>query len=195
MLSNIYEGTNQKIDTTDIANNLNTNIEKSGIKNSQNENSIKQFVAHICEEYTNTLVHTKYENKINDIYNKALETVNNIFENAIMIFAIDLIAIIIINNKKISKNIQHIGIALVATSIFELSIWQIIISKIDINGIRIFNEVFSNSVVTIIKDMIKQIVSLSLGTMFIGIIFTCVYTLVVSIKTSNNKKETKVNEN
>ena len=44
MLSNIYNGSNQTIDTTEIAENLNANIDKLGIKNNQNENAINEFV-------------------------------------------------------------------------------------------------------------------------------------------------------
>ena len=119
MLSNIYDGTNQEIDTTEIANNLNSNIDQLGIKNKQNESAIQQFVTHICDEYTDTLVHTKYETQINDIYKKAIEALDQIYEIILIVLAVDIIAIIAINNKKISKDIQHLGIALFATSAFE----------------------------------------------------------------------------
>lgn len=193
MLSNIYEGTNQKIDTTDIEKNLNTNIEKSGIKNDQNENAIKQFVTHICEEYTNTLVHTNYEKQINDMYIKTVDILNLIYNIISIVLVLDLILIIIINLKKISKIIQYFGISLVATATFGLSVWQIIISKIDIKGIKIFNDVFSNTIVTIIKDIIEQIVALSVGFMFIGIIFISIYALITNINILKKQKETNKN--
>lgn len=189
MLSNIYEGTNKEIDTTEIANNLNENIDKSGIKNKQNESAIQQFVKHICDEYTNTLVHTKYENQINNMYKKATEALNQIYQIILIVLVVDIIAIIAINNKKISKDIQHFGIALFATSAFELSVWQIIISKIDIQGIKIFNDVFSNSIVTIIQEILNQMASLALGTLVISIIFIAIYVAI-----SVNKKSTKKDE-
>lgn len=194
MLSNIYEGTNQKIDTTEIANNLNENIDKSGIKNKQNESAIQQFVAHICDEYTNTLVHTKYETQINNIYKKVTETLDQIYEIILIVLLIDLIAIIAINNKKISKDIQHLGISLLATSAFELSILQIINSKINIQGIKIFNDVFSKSVVTIIQEIMNQIASLALGTLVISIIFIAIYVITAISKTSDKKEEMNKND-
>ena len=97
MLSNIYDGTKQEIDTIEIANKLNENIEKSGVKNSENEKSIQQFVEHICNEYTNTLVHTKYEEKINNIYIKIVESLNEIYRIIQTIFILDIIVIISIN--------------------------------------------------------------------------------------------------
>ena len=194
MLSNIYDGTEQKIDTTEIANNLNENIEKSGLKNSQNENAIKQFIEHICDEYTNTLVHTKYENQINEVYEKLINYLNKIYRVALIALVIDIIAIIIINKKKISKDIQQIGIAMFATSFFELGVWQTIISKVDINGIKIFNDVFSKSIVVIIKDVIYQIISLALGTIFISIILIAIYATIVSAKTPKDKEKNKTKE-
>ena len=188
MLSNIYNGTNQKIDTTEIANKLNGNIEKLGVKNRQNENAIQQFVTHICDEYTNTLIHTKYENKINEIYKKGTEILNKIYEFILVVFVIDIIAIIIINNKKISKDIQHIGIALLATSIFELSVWQIINLKVDIHGIKIFNDVFSKSVVVIIENTLGQVASLALGTIVIGAIFIIIYAARETYKSLKQKE-------
>lgn len=189
MLSNIYNGTNQEIDTTEIANNLNANIDKSGVKNKQNESAIQQFVAHICDEYTNTLVHTKYETQINNMYQKATEALNQIYEIILIVLAVDIIAIIAINNKKISKDLQHLGIALFATSTFELSVWQIITSKIDIQGIKIFNDVFSKSIVTIIQEILNQVASLAWGTLVISIIFIAIYVAI-----SVNKKSTKKDE-
>lgn len=182
MLSNIYDGTNQEIDTTEIANNLNSNIDQLGIKNKQNESAIQQFVTHICDEYTDTLVHTKYETQINDIYKKAIEALDQIYEIILIVLAVDIIAIIAINNKKISKDIQHLGIALFATSAFELSVWQIITSKIDIQGIKIFNDVFSKSIVTIIQEIMNQIASLALGTLVISVIFIAIYAIIVANK-------------
>lgn len=194
MISNIYDGKEQKIDTTEIANKLNENIEKSGIKNSQNENAIKQFIEHICDEYTNTLVHTKYESQINEMYKKTASYLNEIYRIVLIVVVIDIIAIIIINNKKISKDIQHIGIALFATSFFDLGVWQTTISKVDINGIKIFNDVFSKSIVAIIKDVIYQIVSLSLGILFISMIFIVIYATIVSLKTTKDKEINKTKE-
>ena len=189
MLSNMYNGTEQKVDTKKIEDNLNENIEKSGIKNGQNEGAIKQFVEHICDEYTNTLIHTKYETKINEMYIKIVENLNELYRITLTICVLDIIAIIMINKKKISKDIQYFGIALLATSFFDLSVWQIVMTKIDINGIKIFNDAFSKSLVNIIQEYIYQIASLALGTMVIGIIFISIYVTRVIMKASKNKDE------
>ena len=189
MLSNIYDGTKQEIDTIEIANKLNENIEKSGVKNSENEKSIQQFVEHICNEYTNTLVHTKYEEKVNDIYIKIVESLNEIYRIIQTIFILDIIVIIAINKKNISKVVQYFEITLFAASFFEASTWHIIISKVNIQGIKIFNEVFSKSIVIIIQETITKILSLSIGTMIMGIIFCLIYIIINILKLPKEKIE------
>ena len=189
MLSNIYDGTKQEIDTIEIANKLNENIEKSGVKNSENEKSIQQFVEHICNEYTNTLVHTKYEEKINNIYIKIVESLNEIYRIIQTIFILDIIVIIAINKKNISKVVQYFEITLFAASFFEASTWHIVISKVNIQGIKIFNEVFSKSIVIIIQETITKILSLSIGTMIMGIIFCLIYIIINILKLPKEKIE------
>ena len=191
MLSNIYDGTKQEIDTIEIANKLNENIEKSGVKNSENEKSIQQFVEHICNEYTNTLVHTKYEEKINNIYIKIVESLNEIYRIIQTIFILDIIVIIAINKKNISKVVQYFEVTLFAASFFEASTWHIIISKVNIQEIKIFNEVFSKSIVIIIQETITKILSLSIGTMIMGIIFCLIYMIINILKLPKEKNKTK----
>lgn len=187
MLDNIYNGTNKTIDTTEISTNLNANIDKLGIKTKQNEKAINEFVNHICNEYTDTLVHSKYENKINNVYKKAINGLNKIYNVLLIILAVDFIAILVVNNKKVSKDFQDCGIALMATSIFGIAGCQIVQAKVNIQGIKIFNDVFSNSLVTIMQDVFNKITSLSLGMLGVAIFVVAIYVAVVI------KKETKEN--
>ena len=192
MLNNIYSGTNQSIDTTEISEKLNANIDKSGIKNKQNESAINEFVKHICQEYTDTLVHSKYETEINKMYNKINTLLNKVYNTLLIVFVIDLILIIIINKNKISKDIQALGIALMSASIFQIVACQIITSNVDVKNIKIFNDVFSNCLVTIIQDVLNKINSLALGTCIFAVIILGIY---VSIKVNKKTKdETEQNE-
>ncbi len=186
MLNNIYSGTNQSIDTTEISEKLNANIDKSGIKNKQNESAINEFVKHICQEYTDTLVHSKYETEINRMYNKINTMLNKVYNVLLIVLVVDLILIIIINRKKISKDIQALGIALMSASIFQIVACQIITTNVDVKNIKIFNDVFSNSLVTIIQDVLNKINSLALGTCIFAIIILGIY---VSIKVNKKTKD------
>ena len=187
MLSNIYDGANKTIDTAEISTNLNTNIDKLGIKTKQNEKAINEFVTHICNEYTDTLVHSKYENQINNVYKKAINNLNKVYNAILIVTVVDLILILVINNKKVSKDLQDFGITLMATSIFGLAGCQIVQAKVNIQGIKIFNDVFSNSLVTIIQDVFNKFTSLSVGLLVIAIVVVGIYVaIVVSKKTKEN---------
>ena len=187
MLSNIYDGTNKTIDTAEISTNLNTNIDKLGIKTKQNEKAINEFVTHICNEYTDTLVHSKYENQINNVYKKAINNLNKVYNAILIVTVVDLILILVINNKKVSKDLQDFGIAMMATSIFGIAGCQIVQAKVNIQGIKIFNDVFSNSLVTIVQDVFNKFTSLSVGMLVIAIVVVGIYVaIVVSKKTKEN---------
>ena len=189
MLSNIYGGTDQKIDTKEIADNLNTNIDKLGIKTKQNEDAINKFVEHICNEYTDTLIHSQYEQKIHNVYVKLTEKLNEIYNIAFMMLIVSFIAILIVNRKKISKDIQYFVIAMLATSAFQLISYQIVQAKVNIQGIKIFNDVFSNSIVTIIQDVFSKINSIALGTFVIALLLNSIYVaIIVNKKTKENSE-------
>lgn len=189
MLSNIYQGIDEKIDTKEIAENLNTNIDKLGIKTKQNEEAINEFVQHICNEYTDTLVHSKYETEINKMYVKVIEIENKIYNIAFGAVIVDFIVIIIVNRKKVYKDIQCFGIAMMATTFFELISCQIVIYKVNIQGIKIFNDVFSKAIVTIIQDVLYKMNSIALGTLVFAIIFNAIYVVIIT------NKKTKENLN
>lgn len=185
IISNIYDGTDEKIDTTEIETNLNANIDKLGIKNSKNQKAIEQFVKHICDEYTETIIHTKYESQINEQYQKVISLLTKIHNVIMIILIIDAILLIIMNKKTASKIIQDLGIALFSSSIFKLSVCSIIMSKVNIEGIKILNDIFSKTLVTIITDVLTKIISLGIGALLIAIILIIIYAII----SVNKKKE------
>ena len=91
-----------------------------------------------------------------------------------------------INKNKISKDIQALGIALMSASIFQIVACQIITSNVDVKNIKIFNDVFSNCLVTIIQDVLNKINSLALGTCIFAVIILGIY---VSIKVNKKTKD------
>ena len=185
IISNIYDGTDEKIDTTEIETNLNANIDKLGIKNSKNQKAIEQFVKHIFDEYTETIIHTKYESQINAQYQKVISLLTKIHNVIMVILIIDAILLIIMNIKTASKIIQDLGIALFSSSIFKLSVCSIIMSKVNIEGIKILNDIFSKTLVTIITDVLTKIISLGIGALLIAIILIIIYAII----SVNKKKE------
>ena len=127
ILSNIYDGTNQKIDTTEIAENLNNNIDKLGIKTSKNASAIDKFVDHICEEYEDTVIHTSYEDNLNNAYSKIIKIGEKVTNITTITFAIALVLMTIISIKCEDKNIRNIGISLLSAGIFNIIVNKIIL--------------------------------------------------------------------
>ena len=193
MISNIYEGANKTIDITEISDNLNANIDKLNIRDSKNQKAIEQFVEHICQEYTDTLVHTKYENDINKFYKDIVIKKDKIEKIVIIAMVIDVIVILIVNNKNIEKDFQSIGTAIFSSSAFELIACQIINSRVSIKGIKIFNDAFSGMIVAIIQNVISKVVSFGIATLMIAIILIIINAIIIffSIHKDERKREWK----
>lgn len=193
MISNIYEGANKTIDITEISDNLNANIDKLNIRDSKNQKAIEQFVEHICQEYTDTLVHTKYENDINKFYKEIVIKKDKIEKIVIIAMVIDVIVILIVNNKNIEKNFQSIGTAIFSSSAFELIACQIINLRVSIKGIKIFNDAFSDMIVAIIQNVISKVVSFGIATLMIAIILIIINAIIIffSIRKDERKREWK----
>ena len=193
MISNIYEGANKTIDITEISDNLNANIDKLNIRDSKNQKAIEQFVEHICQEYTDTLVHTKYENDINKFYKEIVIKKDKIEKIVIIAMVIDVIVILIVNNKNIEKDFQSIGTAIFSSSAFELIACQIINSRVSIKGIKIFNDAFSGMIVAIIQNVISKVVSFGIATLMIAIILIIINAIIIffSIRKDERKREWK----
>ena len=187
MLSNIYKGTNQKIDTTEIANNLNKNIDELNIKNSKNESSINKFIEYICKEYTDTLIHTNYEQRINNIYEKLTITISKVKTASIIVLSVIIITLLIINNKRFERNIRQIGISLLSAGLFQTIVYNVIISNVRVQGIKIFNDIFSKTLVTIIQDILSKILNMGNQIMILSIILFIIYFVMKLIVKDNNK--------
>ena len=187
ILSNIYQGTDVKIDTTEIADNLNKNIDELDIKTSSNAKAIDQFVQHICDEYTDTILHTKYEASINEIYSKAVDLLEKINNIVMIVTVVSAILLIILNIKNISKLIQNVGSALLASSVFVLVAHNIVTTKVYIEGIKVFNDAFSNTLVTILKDVLQKIQSFGIVTLVIAIVLIIIYAIIAFCKAPKAK--------
>lgn len=185
IISNIYEGSNETISTEEISQKLNENIANLNIKNTD---SVKQFVSHICDEYVNTIIHTQYESKINDVYKEVTQLLNKSLTGFIISTIFFVVLLILTNINQMSKMVQDAGITLLATSSLGLISCKILTDKVYISGIKIFNETFSKVIVTIIQDIISNIVKIENTLLITSVIIIIVY-VIISI-TKDSKKET-----
>ena len=186
IISNIYDGTNETIDVNELKTNLNNKIEESidnqGLSSVQ-RNSIDTFVNTICNEYTKTMTHTKYEQDINNAYVKVLKYVQMAKQALLIAIIVVVILILAISIKHIYKGITSLGIAGTSSGAFYIATIIFIKSQIKINTITVLNDTISNSLRTIINSIVGNITSCGCILFVIGII------LIIFGNLLNNKKE------
>ena len=189
IINNIYNGTNEEIDTTEIANNLNANIDKLDVRTSQNKSALDKFVQQICTEYKNTILNTKYENTIHDLLNKTTNLITKLQTIVIIVTVIGGICLILLNIKNIFKLVGNIGTILLSSSIAILLAINLINSNINVSAIKLFNNVFSNSIVTILQDILNKINNFGLIILISSIVVILVNAVICFIRTKETKKD------
>ncbi len=190
ILSNIYEGTNEKIDTSEISNNLNSNIDKENVRTSSNSKAIDEFVEHICQSYKDTIISTSYENTINEKYSKITQKITKVQNILIIAIIISIIGVIALNVKDILKLLFWTESAVLSSAVMQLAITIVIKSKVNIDGIKIFNDAFSNIVVTIIKDILSKINIIAVKFIIVYFILVVIYAIIIL---SQKKEENQNN--
>lgn len=190
ILSNVYEGTNEKIDTSEISNNLNSNIDKENVRTSSNSKAIDEFVEHICQSYKDTIISTSYENTINEKYSKITQKITKVQNILIIAIIISIIGVIALNVKDILKLLFWTESAVLSSAVMQLAITTVIKSKVNIDGIKIFNDAFSNIVVTIIKDILSKINIIAGKFIIVYFILVVIYAIIIL---SQKKEENQNN--
>ena len=190
IINNIYNGTNEEIDTTEIANNLNANIDKLDVRTSQNKSALDKFVQQICTEYKNTILNTKYENTIHEILNKTTNLLEKLQTIVTIVTIISVICLILLNIKNISKLVGNIGTVLLSSSVTILVVINLINANINISAIKLFNNVFSSSIVTILQDILSKVNKFGIIILITSIVVILINAIINFIKT-NQKEEIK----
>ena len=190
ILNNIYNGTNEEIDTTEIANNLNANIDKLDVRTSQNKSALDKFVQQICTEYKNTILNTKYENTIHEILNKTTNLLEKLQTIVTIVTIISVICLILLNIKNISKLVGNIGTVLLSSSVTILVVINLINANINISAIKLFNNVFSSSIVTILQDILSKVNKFGIIILITSIVVILINAIINFVKT-NQKEEIK----
>ena len=114
----------------------------------------------------------------------ALQRISGI---VLIVALVSAILLIILNIKNISKLIQNLGTALLASSVFVLVAHNIVTTKVYVEGIKVFNDAFSNTLVTILKDVLQKIQSFGIVTLIIAIVLIIVYAIIAFCKAPKAK--------
>ena len=188
ILSNIYNGTKEEIDTSEIANKLNSNIDEQNVRTAKNSEAINEFVEHICQSYKDSIISTKYDATINNQYEKIIQKLGKVETIIIIVLIISIIIVIVLNIKDLLKILLNLQTISLATAIMQFAITITINKNVNISGIKVFNEAFSMSIVTIIQDIFGKINKFGIILLIIYVIFVIIYSIVEKCTKSNNSK-------
>ena len=193
VISNIFNGLEETVDTQEIKDNLNKNIEKSvGKLNITQQRAVDTLIEKICEEYTDTISHFSYEKQIFNIYQKALKYIQLAQKATLIAIGVSAILLILINLRRIYKIFVFIGIALTSSSIFFIITNGIINAKVKIQTITILNDAVSYTLRDVLSSILQTINQYGIILLVTGIILVIIANLIHNIFKA---KYTKENEN
>lgn len=160
IISNLYDGLEQKVDTQEIKDNMNQNIEKTLIDtklNATQKKAIDTLIDEICNEYTTTISHYEQEKQINGIYQKVIQYVEVAKKVLLVVIAIGMIILLVSNRKRIYKAFSLWGVSLTIVGTFFIILYTFVNTKIKIQTILILNEAISNTLRNIITQILNTI--------------------------------------
>lgn len=108
----------------------------------------------------------------------------------IIAIIISIIGVIALNVKDILKLLFWTESAVLSSAVMQLAITTVIKSKVNIDGIKIFNDAFSNIVVTIIKDILSKINIIAGKFIIVYFILVVIYAIIIL---SQKKEENQNN--
>ena len=186
IIGNIYDGINQEVETEEIKENLNNNIEKNIGKENITPSlkiSIDNFIECICKEYKTTISYFSSENGLNENYNKIIGYINLLKKVVLVSIGIDFLLLIVINLKKVYKFVSQIGITFTITGISLLLVNIFVNSKIKIQTITILNDTISEIIRKVLNENLNLMFKYGVIVLVLGIIMIIVPNLM------NNYKE------
>ena len=188
IITNIYNGFNDKISTDELKTSLRSNIEtliETKSLNQEQKKAIDEFIETICEEYKVTILNSEYEQQIYKIYNKIKKMTDLASKTTAVLMAFSTITIIVLNIKRNYKIGTNTGTAFLASGII-LTIINIYINKnVKVNYITILNEPLSIIIRNIINDNLQSIMKYGISLIIIGItsiIISCIIHNLVKYK-------------
>lgn len=197
ILNNIYNGMDEKIDTKEIKEKLNKNINNSlkGKISDSEQKSIDTFVDTICKEYETTISHTNYEKRINDVINKVNKYIDLVKKVMMITIGISVIILILLTIKRIYRIISRIGVAFVIDGLILILGENYINSNIKIETIMLLNNGISDVLQSIINEILANILKTGSILLGLGIALIIVYGIIKSLRKAKREKDQYTPEN
>ena len=191
IIGNIYDGTSDKIDTQEIKDNLNSNIEKSlgtNLVNAQKD-AINTFIEKICDEYTSTISHYKYEEQINSVYQRINMKIDMAKKALLVIIAANIIILFILSTRRIYKAFVMTGISAVTSGIFFIAVNIFINIKVKVHTILILNDTISEVLRSILGELLNNINIYGIVLLSAGLLFIIIPNLIHNILKYKNDED------
>ena len=181
IISNLYDGLEETIDTQEIKDNLNKNIEES-LGNSRlmvtQKEAISTLIEKVCDEYTTTISNYEYEKQINNLFLKITKYMDIAKKILLVVIAISIIILLLLNRRRIYKAFSLLGISLMTTGMFFVIVNVFINVKIKVQTIVILNDAISTTLRNILTELLNSINVYGYILLGVGLVLIVVSNLI-----------------
>lgn len=198
IISNLYDGLNQKIDTQEIRDNLNKNIKETLEDQAMTvtqQNAIDTFIDHICNEYTDTMSHFSFEQQVNQAYQKVIKYMDLSKKVLLITIGLAILLLLVLNLKRIYKFVSLVGVSLTTTGAFLTIVNLFVNIKIKIQTITILNDAVSDTLRNVLTSMLNMVMKNGYILLISGVLLIIVSNLIHNIKKYGLEKENDTYEN
>lgn len=194
MITGIYSGIIEEINTEQIEERLNNNIKASLEGRSitpEIQEAIEIFVNQITTQYEDTLSKTVYKNEIYKYYSKAENIVKKAEKITIVVAVISGVLIVIINFKKIFKNIGFLGIPFLSAGIGCKVIHSYIKKEIYIEYFTILNDAITITLREYLLGLVEQVLKFGYIYIATGIVLIVFGNVMHGLKYHSHRSKNK----
>lgn len=181
IITGLYNGLHEEINTEKVAERLNANIDKSleGRKiDSKTREQINIFVEQITTQYKETMTKTEYEKQIYNAYDKVEKIVNLGKNVTIILSAILVIVILTTYFRKLFKNVAYVGTSLLSTGIAYIIVESYITKKVQIENLTILNDAITLLLREYILSIMEKIATYGYVLLGIGLALIVIGSLI-----------------
>lgn len=196
IINNIYDGTEEQIDITEIETNLKNNIEESLDEklSATQEKMVDEFINKITEQYQETITNTNYENTIHDILTKGNGFIEKIKQFSLIGMIVSAILILILSFRKIITGFMFVMSSIIASGAFYIITNIVINTKVKIQNITILNDAISISLREILTSILNTLTNTGILLTVIGVIALIIFAIISSYNQGENRKEEQTEE-
>ncbi len=193
VISNIYNGFDEKVDSTSIKENLNTNINKALGNTKLNvtqRQAIDTLIDKLCDEYTTTILHFGSENEINVVYQKIMKYIDLAKKAMLISIAVCVILLIALTIRRIYRVFNLVAVSFISSGLFLIIVNYFINSKIKIQAITILNDAISVTIRNILTEIFSHIERYGIILIGVGLLTMIIATLIHNYRRFKAEAET-----